>query len=58
VHCGGHVLEWEADDSGVHVRTDRDGYRASRLVVIVGESVLKNTGLLTSFTIGIMQCLP
>ncbi len=36
VQCGEHVLEWEADDSGVYVRTERDRYRASRLVVTAG----------------------
>ncbi len=36
MHYGEHVLEWEADDSGVYVRTDRDRYRSNRLVVTAG----------------------
>lgn len=51
MHCGEHVLEWEADDSGVYVRTNRDRYRARRLVVTAGPWAEALVPALASFAV-------
>jgi sarcosine oxidase len=47
IHVGERVLDWEADASGVRVRTDRAVYAADRLVLTAGAWMAKLAPILS-----------